>query len=485
MRRLTFLILLFLLTLPLTAFQGIINIDDPGPNTWFFAWEPVDIDGIVAFNTEGESNVVINGVEPVTPTYRIDDQTILMTLEYDAGTRQFVRLTPDSATPMGPAHDESSGYILLDYAAPWALFSPVRPFRERNPILLLNVETGDWEILEAMTFIRNCCVFSDDGRFLRYIKQILLDENTFDAIYELTERDMNTGEERTIHSVTSDGEPLSYTGYSHNSDGSAWVERQMDTSQEPRAFTFRLIDLTGNIEELDLLDGRAVVYYYVGDDLAVQDIDCRENCEIILRQASDGELVRYPIFDENYAVGQAVRVDDVLLTLGANSQRLAPGTSPRLLFEMSRGFITRDPISPDGAYTYTIGYNDDGEVISAEVLDVAADTVVYDLPLDPEGRQFIDGTMLGSWMVMRNLINNGNNGLFNWRTGESYTFIAPGWTQLDVVDDSQIIIGRMAGNDPNLGLSLLDLESDEETLLLPGRHALISGIDLRNFELNR
>ena len=487
MHRIALLFCLFIGIAPLTISQGVIGGQDNLDNTWFYAWNMVDLDEVVAFNLDGETRTLLNGVGRSGPAYRIDDQTMLAQFEDDTEQVQLFLLTPDEAILIGSPADDT--YIMEHYSAPWAVFYPQETSRRADvDVLLVNTGTGDWDVLTVPErwIAVPCCAFSDDGTMMRWFQPLNLGEGG-GTIYNLLERNLATGADNLIYTAVSDENPYRYMSFIANNDGTQWIERRMDTTAEDsRIPQYNLIGMDAEIQPLTYLQpGRGINYRFFEDMIIATDFACDDDCEIALLSTPDASPVRYRLPNmQTFDVLARTATDDLLVQQYGSLLHLRPDAAPLTLIppDLFQNVNTISYASPDGAYAFTVQLDADEEAITLlGVYDVAADDVVFSLPLpESDTRLFAMTNINGPWMFISRLDSIGGTGLFNWQTQESYTLSEQSTRFVESVDDSRVLVFSLDRQDnASSGIFLLDLGTSEESRLLSDAYQVINGVDLR------
>lgn len=485
MRRILMTLALLMLIVPLTAFQGMD--DTPLENMWFYALD-TETTTLIGYNAAGETVELADGLTPIGQAQRIDAERVLVQLVDADDNLSIGVLTPQALQMIDiPIADLFSLRVIV-MELPWVVMYPSSPPNgETIDAHLINVDTAAWDMLTVPLNVGPCCAFNEDGTAMRYIQPMGLGEGGA-TLYNLLERDLTTGGDIQLYSAVSNESPYRYDSFIPKRDGSAWLERRTDlTDPNNPQNEYRIINSDGTVEPLETFTGDDVFYTYFGDNLVRIQGDCAASCTVQLQPLDGSDTQSYTVSDASDVTVIQQIGEDVLVIAGGMLRRLSPDGESRTLFNARTGQALVNvaiPISPNGAYTFTVELleESEGPLALQGIYDVGTDEIVYTFPImdSDEDRELLSMNVQAGWMVLSRVNEPFITTLFNWQTGEPIEIPLGTVGFVEVVDDGRALVNQLDEDDPtDNGIYLLDLATQEQSLLLAGTYEPITGQDLR------
>ncbi len=370
------LLLIFLASLTVTQAA-------PADEKWYFA-QDIENGLITAYTPAGESNLILEGgFSERAYANRLDDQSMLITLIVD-GNNTLYHLTPDSATPITTPVDlnpVTGGFFLRDFSYPYAVLQ-VPGDTSVITALLVNLDTHTAEILtpNVVLFNGNTLVFSQEGEFLRYIRQ------NGDSTWEIVERTLATASEQVIFTIQNQRFPTLMADVF----GENWLFfSRVDDSTVPT-----LIKADGTTETFPASNS---LWSPIGDNIVITPAICQADCPIEVRTFDQTTQATFtlPVRDSYvYAVTQPDDSQIILVDTGINAYyqlgadnfaHLIGYWSPQIVFTP-----IQDVLSPDGRYLLTI--TSEESPIGYSVWDTESQTYILQNTFKESGFNFVQIT---------------------------------------------------------------------------------------------
>jgi hypothetical protein len=286
----------------------------PGPvgaqadDTWYFA---VGEGQLVAYALGGEVNVLVEtGVDDGVYGWRLGPQSALVALSVADGLYHYYHLTPDAAQPLtfdfeteGLSPPEAANGKLAAYRDPYVVLM----LSERPHLgLLADMDTGMVTPLQHplyYPFNLYSARFSADGQLLRYMGSAPDDSQP----WRLQERDLASGEERTIHTLSLETN-LPYI--TTDTYGEQWIV----SVRGDEGHSETLLDSDGSSEVLpgdQISEGHTLTQLFEDDVIAY--VPCNDQCELQLNPGTENESVLFVVPQITSRIEPIARVDDQTL----------------------------------------------------------------------------------------------------------------------------------------------------------------------------
>jgi hypothetical protein len=326
------LICIALIIVALTA-PGVMPVQAQG-EIWHFGWDN-DSGAMVAYNSSGITQPLMT-IDPDVPPvgWRLGPDRALAILS-SGGVPGLYQLTSGGAAQVQPLFGAE---VILPQLSQLAAFNGQYAVLVAESgafgvgaIVDLNGNTVEVLSGEVLIPIENWR-FSADGSTLRYISREARDSD----IWNIWERDLVSGDERSLFSITS-----AFPIIQPNPDGSVWLYRVLQA--EPRAMIYTTIfsDGTSQVlaqENLPPPDSSApfTTYQIAGGRLLVYSAPCEGACSIESRPLAGGSPQSFAIsriaapqmsllaqVDESRLL---VQIEDGFWLLNAGAEATQPGT---------------------------------------------------------------------------------------------------------------------------------------------------------------
>jgi hypothetical protein len=325
-------VILFLL-----AFTGVAQPSE----TWYFA-QMIDDGEIVAFTIDGDVHPLgINGDWQFA--LRADAETVLLAVAPEDSDTKLYRVRPDGAVEIDiPGSVE-------DFRQPLAFSDPYLVLRQSSsPLpttaLLINVDSAQAQPLTGQ--LPALAGMSADGAFLRYMSVSSDGEQ-----WSLIERALATGNERVIHTFTTDN-PLPLI--SADTHGDRWIYQGRG---EDGALVSNLLSIDGTFTMLGSgTREQPIRWSFLHDDLIGNPFNCGDTC--VLQLVNDASEVEIPTPSEGFYFPLAVPQPGSLLIQDSDDHfwLLSQADEPRLLGEYDATRVFMPPhqlVSPEARYVLT------------------------------------------------------------------------------------------------------------------------------------
>ena len=250
-------------------------------------------DGITAYNLAGENRVLIeSGAGRFRPLFELDGQRWLATIEMDGVSGLFI-LTPDGPVQLNAPMDINffSGPVVARSGSHLVILES--PTFGRRPAALIDLDAQAVEPLTGLIWYTGydfTPTFSADGNLLRYFSAASMDETE----WTLWERDLSTGDERALHTITYDsqGGPLLIP----DEFGERWLLREID--RENDRFVHTLLFSDGSTEVISDTPRDEVHFLHLVENYVVDyDFLCEADCTLVIWSLDGGDPVNYPLPD--------------------------------------------------------------------------------------------------------------------------------------------------------------------------------------------
>jgi hypothetical protein len=414
MRRLLLIlsVLLTVLIAPVTPQLEAQDGETPG-ETWYFATAWGDTNSaLTAFTLDGESRVLFaEGVSPRPDgSWRLGPQLALAVLRVN-DVPGLYQMTPDEARRLRPTFEAGNEEDWLPTfpisAYPPYVVMAVTPRPPASPALLVNLETGTFDLLTGHAdVLRAPPVFSADGRYLRYVSwDFEANSDWQTAPWTLWERELATGSERPVHTLTNANLSLAHDRY-----GEGWMNVSTDPDRKIQTYTYSYLDGTQEtLAEFNLSDQSSLAVYRLFDDhLLVFDPFCETACKMSFHPLAGGDLMQFVLPEQDFAFGPLRWIDATrLLAAGQETIWLmnSDGTTQVLGYWSPMSvFVSRDAIaSPDGRWVLVI--NDVEDPTHYSIVDTLTGTAVATGEMEVGAMVWYrDGGFLATNNQMRNFM---------------------------------------------------------------------------------
>ena len=272
------------------------------PPQWIWAWTQ-DPAQIVAINTDGDVNVLLDTSDPATFVSNIGfwqvapDKALAMYMDGSAPTAYLLTTTGATELALPPVRIEApeNSWDLVAVSEPYVVIR--YPYGIAEAAILINTDTAEATLVAPnVADLNPAARFSADGRYLRFVTTDR--DSGFPS--QVVERDLTTGQDRTLYS---------YSNFDHvyaDATGDVWLD-------------FRTGDVTA-------ADGRPVnpqpprnidlSRWLVGDWIMVSEYACEQDCPLTLAPVFGSEPTRTYILPEkipNWGISSWMLNDQSLL----------------------------------------------------------------------------------------------------------------------------------------------------------------------------
>ena len=349
---------------------------------WNWAWRDAT-DELFAYSTDGETQLLLNGVTGTGGFWRVSDDQAFGLLEIDGGL-DFYEVSPESAQIFTPSFETMGNFLpyrLEAYSYPYMLFTSAssRTPTTISPALLYNLETRHTDILTdgaAPTPSLGCCRYTEDGDTLRYA---VISVDASDQTLVLRERILATGEEHTLYRFT-DG----YLELGSDVYGERWLLlTDSEGFDADGTLPYEIFNINGTSEMLtQAAFGSYTSYEFFGNDLIAYQPLCSGECFLRLL-TPDGDSLTFELPDVPYAdsIIPLVQIGDDLVIARTNDYwLLSAENEPLLIGYVYRGGSHLPPnISPDGRWLLV---TDTDSLSDAQLMvwDLISQEVVLEFP---------------------------------------------------------------------------------------------------------
>ena len=310
--------------------------------TWYFGQVRGDL---VAYTAAGTQQPVAPDFGELRAGWRFDEHTALFLSTDSADVTHLYRATQDEATEIAVPGDPdlTNLRVVLDRSGDYALLWVRTPGQFPSMGILVNVPAGTAEVLTD----RVAREARFDGSVLRYIS---VDE---EFNWSLIERDLSSGEERAIHSFSTEANVLPFI--SANVNGSRWVYA-MGVN---RVFVSTLVNADGTTE---VLEGgtpeQATAWMLFDEALLSYPILCQTDCLLTMHEGETRTEFTLPEGSPNIAVLAHPTPESLVIAREGNALlKLAVGAEPFSLGEynpVSMLIGSDNLLSPDKRYLFSV-----------------------------------------------------------------------------------------------------------------------------------
>jgi hypothetical protein len=449
----------------------------PANDVWYYGYQQTPGDepdttiadsyDVIAYQLDGETVNVIEGLADIPRLFSLGPDHVLVAGE-QGDQIVYYDLEGTAATPLEltvEAEDYAvEAQILMSYRAPYALLSNGQVGTQ---LIIADLETDTIQLADlASSFygFETCCVLTENGK-LQYFARLDTDETSFG----LVERDLATGEERTLFT-----DPELQIGVANRS-GDRWLlSVNLPATRERQVIIWQ-----GDAEQRRETLSLSQRVNWIGDSLYRDDVLCETDCEITL-EAPEGETTSFTV---NYP------------DAGEGTNRLF--FPYRLLADGSLIGSLRDPdqivkITPEGE-VMTFGYWDvagittngsggisfDGRFVAVtpdpdEGLNAVVDTETGEtvVETDPENQPDFVSVFFFEEGVLVNAFGDPSAFQF-YRDSDGQIFELPSETNtyVEVVDDNTLLY-LSRGEDFSTAIGLYTLDTGEQQIVVEGLRPL-------------
>lgn len=465
-------LMLLLLFIPLS-----VHAQEAEASPWYYFAQHRDTGVVVAYTIDGDVREVPSSdiLSRHSQAFRVDAQTLLVV---DLDQNMLAHLTPDGLVPILELEQELIGAA---YHYPYLALVPFIPSSQPVPVLLVNVEAGVATYLDRTVPNQGffCCRISADGTALRYMSLVVDSNNNDIGYYELRERDLASGVERVVYSLTNDHSQNSVL-FLPDTDGSWWLQREVQ--QQGQIHVESSVTMTGEVDVFNRFapgEDQARISRMWDDYLVMSDPSCDSDCTLEIRLATGGAASTF-LFDGSpidfhpvyLNQGDSQQAESHLYGLNASSRplefvRLSENRDPEII-----GYIDSDnnvaPFrSPDGRWV-TVTDSADAP-ISFALWDNQRGEFAMRVTI-PDGQQVFVASQFGEALIVltqlrqplaHHLYLTGSDQIITVgaQDGGSYRIFRP---------DLTAIYQQVRDGDREPGVYRFDISNGQFTRLLPG-----------------
>jgi hypothetical protein len=340
----------------LSASKGL-HAQSPG-EIWHFGWDN-DTGAMVAYTSAGTVQPLMSIDVDVPPVgWRMGPDRALVIVS-SGGVRGLYQFTSGGATPVQPVFGAEVILPQLSemvaFNGQYAVLMAQSGAFGVGALVDLNGNTIELLSGEVLIPIENWR-FSADGTTLRYISREARDSD----IWNIWERNLTSGDERNIFSITS-----AFPIIQPNPDGSLWLYRVLQS--EPRAMIYTTIFGDGTSQVLAQVDvpppeslAPFTTYQIAGQNLLVYDAPCEGACVIESRPLAGGSPQAFAltrIASPQITLRAQVDASRLVVQIDDAFWLLTAGAEAALLGSFSAVNVFTPPenlISPDNQWLFVL-----------------------------------------------------------------------------------------------------------------------------------
>ncbi len=340
----------------LQALVSGVSAQTSNVSDWYLAWT---MNGqLVSFTPDGDVTPLIDRIfTPNFTAWRMDDGSVLAIITV-AGNPGLYHVTEQLAAPItftdgdsNPIHD--TAWRIVGNRGDYVLVAPL--VRVASGIsYLVNLATNQAQILtkNLLTYSNNW-PFSSNGSYVRYLSRESSESNT----WTIREREIETGTERVISTVTD-----TFPSVSNDSYGENWIYLEHKDATN----SYILISQSGTTQVLAQVEDETPFWEFFGDQITVYSPECQTNCSLEFRSSDENLSAKFVLPSPASSPSIYSQIDENHLLLSntkdATSLWLADTENePLLLGTWNPGYVTtpfNQLLSSDHRWLFALNNSD-------------------------------------------------------------------------------------------------------------------------------